>query len=514
MEERAVRKLPESVWMRIAAGEVVEGPESIVKELVENSIDAGSTSIEIYLEGGGKDRIVVLDNGSGMSKDDAVLAFENHATSKISSFEDIFSLGTLGFRGEALHSISLSSRVEMITRRKDKEVATRLLVEFGELKAVEDVGFQPGTRVSVWDIFGNAPARREFLKKKRSVLREIKNIVLRFSLSFPEISFSLYHQGSVVFKLPGEDLMGRLKRIYGPSMVERLLSFSLKKEGYKIDCFLSDQSLSFKDAERHFFFVNRRPFLDRFLVYHLRRLTHRFYPRGRSPLLLLFIEADPGWVDVNIHPRKMEVRFKDRELIASMLEEGIKSILGGEASFISSPRIPYKTPERLPKRSFKLVGSFKSYLFLEEGDSLYIVHKKRALERVVYDAFVEELGGEGMPLSEPLEVELDPDTVKEMKLLGFIFEDGLLKAVPMVMGRFPVDARKLIDGIRDRGFASLKEAISLSAAEAADPEAVDDERFLDIMELIDEEAFCPHGMPVMVKVSDMDKLFKLLCRDS
>ena len=514
MEEHAVRRLPESVWMKIAAGEVVEGPESIVKELVENSIDAGATSIEVYVEGGGKDRIVVLDNGSGMSREDAILAFENHTTSKISSFEDIFSLKTLGFRGEALHSISLSSRVEMITRKRDRDAATRLLVEFGELKTVEDVGFQPGTRVSVWDIFGNAPARREFLKKKKSVLREIKNTVLRFSFSFPEISFSLYHQGSVVFKLPGEDLMGRLRRIYGPSMVERLLSFSSKREGYRINCFLSDQSTSFREAERHFFFINKRPFFDRSLVYHLRRLTHRFYPRGRSPFLLLFIEADPGWVDVNIHPRKMEVRFRDRELITSMLEEGINSLFGGEVVFVSSPTVPYKTPERLPKRPLKLVGSFKGYLFLEEGGSLYIVHKRRALERAVYDAFIEELGGESIPLPEPLEVDLDLDTIKELEMLGFIFEDGLLRAVPMVMGRFPVDPSKVLDGVKERGFASLKEALSLSAAEAADPTKVEDERFLDILEYMDERTLCPHGMPVMVKVRDMDELFKLLCQDS
>lgn len=312
-----ILRLPEALIGKIAAGEVVERPASVVKELLENSIDAGATEISIELAAGGKARIMVRDNGCGMSQDDARLSFERHATSKIQSFDDLVTIGTLGFRGEALSSIASVARVEMETAESDGD-GFKVLAEPGEPLQCEPVSRPRGTSIDVSSLFFNVPVRREFLKTPPAEVRRVMEVVQGYALAHPEIRFRVAHETRQLLDLlpAGEGSEGarlRISQIFGSGLEEALNDFELSEGGSRIWGFLGDQSTT--RGRRYFVFVNHRLIGDRAVMSSFYRAVRDIWKGGEFPALFLFVDLPAEDVDVNVHPQKSEVRFRNSRLL-------------------------------------------------------------------------------------------------------------------------------------------------------------------------------------------------------
>lgn len=333
-----IHVLSEHVANKIAAGEVVERPASVVKELLENSLDAEATQIDVEIRGGGRGLIQVSDNGAGMSREDARLAFDRHATSKIKELEDIYAIQTLGFRGEALPSIAAVSHVELVTAEKGAKEGTRLEIEAGKVISHEAAPPADGTRISVANIFFNTPARRKFLKGERSEMNQIFSTVTLAALSHQRVGFRLTEMGKTLLEIPQQsDLSERLRILFGKEFSKEVLPLRARRNGIKIKGVIGKPSLNRGNRLSQFFFVNARPIQNRNLNFSLSLGFETLMPVNRFPVGVIFIEVDPDKVDVNIHPAKREVRFSDEEAVRSLLVRGVKEALG-EANLSPSPK--------------------------------------------------------------------------------------------------------------------------------------------------------------------------------
>ncbi|OQY29077.1 MAG: hypothetical protein B6244_05050 [Candidatus Cloacimonetes bacterium 4572_55] len=320
--------LPEQLANQIAAGEVIERPASVVKELVENSIDAEADSIEISVEGAGVKSIRVADNGRGMSADDALNCLERHATSKIQTTEDLTKIHTLGFRGEALPSIASVSRMEILTRQKDDLSGTFLSVRGGKLKDVKSQGAPIGTTVMVRQLFFNIPARRKFLKSAETELRHITRSVMLSGLSHPNIGFRLLHNDRERFNLPkANDLMGRILTVFGTKTADHLIPISGEHASVSLRGYIGRPNLTRKSRQDQLTFVNGRPFYNSVIHHAIREGYATAMPHGRYPFTVLFLDLSPRMVDVNVHPTKREVRFGQERLIHDFLSDLIRQTL-------------------------------------------------------------------------------------------------------------------------------------------------------------------------------------------
>ncbi|WP_339654616.1 DNA mismatch repair endonuclease MutL, partial [uncultured Salegentibacter sp.] len=323
-----IQLLPDHVANQIAAGEVVQRPASVVKELVENAIDAGSGNIQVVIKDAGKTLIQVVDDGKGMSLTDARMCFERHATSKIKAAEDLFSLQTKGFRGEALASIAAIAHVELKTKPEDDEVGTQIKVE-GSKVANQDVCVCPkGTSVSVKNLFYNIPARRNFLKSDAVETRHIINEFQRVALAHPQIAFSLFHNGSELFQLPETNHRQRITNIFGGKTNEKLVPVTEETEIVEISGFVGKPEFAKKSRGEQFFFVNNRfiksPYLNHAVVAAFEGLL-----KDKSyPSYFLFLKVDPKSIDINIHPTKTEIKFDDEHALYAILRSAIKHSLG------------------------------------------------------------------------------------------------------------------------------------------------------------------------------------------
>jgi DNA mismatch repair protein MutL len=327
----AVRQLTPETINRIAAGEVVERPASVVKELVENAIDAGAREIEIVTSGSGLSLIRVTDDGSGMDARDLTLAVERHATSKLSD-EDLFNITTLGFRGEALPSIGSIAHLEIRTRQSAADHGIAIVVDRGRKSEVRPAALNPGTIVEVRDLFSATPARLKFMKSERAENLAISEMVKRLAMAHPEIGFSLTTGERMGLRLPacvpGSDgLLARLGRIMGREFMADALALDGTREGVRLHGFVGLPTLNRPDAGLQFLFVNGRPVRDRLLLGALRGAYGDMVPKGRHPLVALFVELDARHVDVNVHPAKAEVRFRDAGAVRSLLVGGIREVL-------------------------------------------------------------------------------------------------------------------------------------------------------------------------------------------
>lgn len=325
-------KLPDAVANQIAAGEVVERPVAIVKELVENSLDAGATSIEIQFEKGGKSLVRVLDDGSGMSRDDASVALERHATSKIREVQDILDIGSFGFRGEALPSIASVSRFCLRTRRTEDTEGTELLVDGGASPVVKSCGMSPGTEVVVSHLFHNVPARRKFLKTDRTESAHILQMCRLLAVAHPDVAFSLIEDGREVFRTPAcPDRLQRVREIFGRRRADDLLAIDFESNGLHVTGLVGRPDVGRSTRAEMITYVNDRPVDSRLLSYALIESYHRYLPRGRYPAAFLFVNVPAGEVDVNVHPTKREVRFRAESLVRSAVMTGLAEILGKES---------------------------------------------------------------------------------------------------------------------------------------------------------------------------------------
>ena len=345
MAKTKVRILPEELTNKIAAGEVVDRPASIVKELIENSIDAGADEITVVVKQGGKSLIQVVDNGTGMSREDTILAIQRHTTSKISTYDDLHNIQTLGFRGEALASIASVSRLEIKTIPKEKIAGTYLRMEGSVVEEVTDIGGPRGTSVSIKNIFFNTPARRKFMRSDEAEYRQILNVFQRYALAYFNVSFSLYHNDQKVYDLKPSDPEIRLLDVLGKRYKDNLVKVEDKGTVLKIWGFVGKQDTAKKTRGDQYLFLNGRYIVNRALNHAIISSYGTILPRGEFPMYALFLEIDPRRIDVNVHPSKMEVKFADERLIYSLVRAAVKRALSSEEVIPSLSPMPNIEPQ-------------------------------------------------------------------------------------------------------------------------------------------------------------------------
>ena len=325
-----IRLLPEILASQVAAGEVVERPASVVKELVENSIDAGAGKIEVIIRRGGIALVRVVDDGCGMDRDDALLSLERHATSKIRTVEDLAAISTLGFRGEALPSIASVSRFRLTTREPEAVAGTEIIVAGGRVETVRDGGEAPGTQVEVRSLFYNLPARRKFLRSENTESRHVEHQLRLQATGHPPIAFAFVRDDRIVFQLPpAANLLDRIRDLHGAELVERLLEVEEASAGAKIRIggLIGQAGVSRQGRDQQLVFVNGRAIESPLLTSALREGYHTALMKGQFPVTFLFLELDPSAVDVNVHPAKREVRFRNPSAVREAVVETIRATL-------------------------------------------------------------------------------------------------------------------------------------------------------------------------------------------
>ncbi len=472
MSAKIVR-LPDTLINQIAAGEVVESSASVVKELVENSIDAGATSIAIEIEAGGRSRIRITDNGCGMEPDDAKLAMERHATSKLKAFEDMLTLSTMGFRGEALPSIASVSEFSLLTRPSHLKQGTLLLTDSEEGITTSSVTASIGTTIEVKNLFYNVPARKKFQKAPHHEFLEIRKTVTSLALAHPTIGFSLYHNKKAIFSLLplsdcsfSEQLRHRVDAVLGPDFSTDLLPFSMEREGYCFTGYISSPSLHRPNRTGQHLFLNHRPVHVPLIGYAVRDGYATTLSDQRHPLFVIHGTLPGNRIDVNVHPQKKEVRLRHEPLIRSLIREGVEKTLQThrppsfsfeEAISIplalqpmkrpelpSSPTLPWEAKKWAPTETkreeplispslpFKidpqilaitapyiLVASSSLNLSEESDTGWHLVHSLRAQETIVYETLVAEsasVESQSLLLQETFSLASDESTFLETML--------------------------------------------------------------------------------------------------
>lgn len=342
--QNIIHTLSSSTINQIAAGEVVQRPSSVVKELMENAIDAGATKIDVIIQDAGRTFIQVIDNGKGMSPDDSVKAFERHATSKISDAEDLFALTTMGFRGEALASIAAVSRVELKTRRPADELGSHVELNGGELALQELISCQAGTQIIVKDLFYNIPVRRKFLKKNETELRNILNVFEQVALVYPSICLTLTNNGSTIFNLGKENYRQRISSVCGDKTGNELLPIDVDTVLAHISGFISTPDSTVKRSPSQYFFVNGRYIQHPYFAKAVSLGYDRLIPTESKPQFFIYFDIEPDKIDVNIHPTKTEVKFEDEQSIFPIIVSAVKEAL---ASSSSMPGLMFDQEDRI-----------------------------------------------------------------------------------------------------------------------------------------------------------------------
>jgi len=421
---RRIAILPDAVANQIAAGEVVERPASVVKELVENAIDAGARHVRIELEQGGKTLIVVSDDGSGMNREDAVLALDRHATSKIASAAELIGVTTFGFRGEALPAIASVSRFALLSSEGGD--ATEISVNGGRLEQVAAAVRQRGTTVTVRGLFFNTPARRKFLRSVSSESRVASEAVATLALAHPRVGFELVIDGTIRLQVPAEqDESARLAGVWGPQLAGTLIPVSYALGSVRVSGYAQRPGDAAPTGRRAQLFVNGRPFRDAFLVRAAEAGYRSAIHPGDRPSVLLHLEVTPADVDVNVHPAKLEVRFRDRIAVERVVEEAIRHALGGLAAAApvgswrpipgasdaaagvmpaslfepldaADPDALQQSGAEAPRRfEAPVTQLFSSYLCFEGPEGLVIVDQHSAHERVLFEDVMRQLASGG-----------------------------------------------------------------------------------------------------------------------
>ncbi len=358
-----IHLLPDAIANQIAAGEVIQRPASVVKELVENGIDSGADEIELIVKDAGKSLIQVIDNGCGMSETDARMSLERHATSKLTSADDLFALRTMGFRGEALASIVAIAQMEMKTRRGPDDLGTRLLVEGTEIKAQEPVATPPGTSIAVRNLFYNVPARRNFLKSDSVELRHIRDEFIRIALAHPHIRFDLHVNDRLDLSLPAGKLRHRIVNIFGKKYQEMLVPIEEQTDILRIGGYVGKPEAARKSKVGQFFFINNRFIRSGYLHHAVMAAYDELLPKDSHPFYAITLDIDPARIDVNVHPTKQEIKFEDERIIYNYLKATIRHGLG-RASIM--PTIDFETDN--PFHSSRV--SMRSSPVLDQGAAL------------------------------------------------------------------------------------------------------------------------------------------------
>ncbi len=395
-----IRVLSDQLANQIAAGEVVERPASVAKELVENSIDAGAKRIQVDVEAGGRRLLRVMDDGEGMTRDDALLAFERHATSKITSAEDLNAIRTLGFRGEALASIASVARVELVTKTAEVAAATRILIEGGRMRDVKDAAHPQGTTITVRDLFFNVPARRKFLRSEATESFHLTNLVTHYALAHPEIAFTMTNNGREVLRAArAADVRERAYQIFGADFLESLLEVNGGLEQVaRVRGFVSSPATRRTSRDAQYLFINGRFVRDRLISRALSEGYRAVLPQGTYPAALLFLDVPLAEVDVNVHPAKTEVRFRRSAAISDAVREAVRGALasagyvraniatdeaGAEAHDAAPASEEFEAANETPARTHGLERDERAQHAAEETASPLSVNQPRGTQELV-----------------------------------------------------------------------------------------------------------------------------------
>lgn len=327
MLESKIKILPEFIANQIAAGEVVQRPESVVKELVENSIDAGADSIAVIVKQAGKNLIHIVDNGFGMNKDDLMLSIKRHATSKVFTSDDLEQIRTFGFRGEALASVCSVANIEIRTKQKDEQFGWQLLSEPSKTELVNPINTDNGTQIFVRNLFYNVPARRKFLKSDMTEFRYISDTMIKFALSYPEIRFTFYDDNILIFDVKPTVLQTRIAEILGKHIVEKLIPIHHKDTQIEISGFVGEPELAKQNRSGQYFFLNKRAIFSPNLAHSINSVYENFLDRNQKPFFILNLTVDFKKIDINIHPQKHEVKFEEERYIYNTLKNAVSSAL-------------------------------------------------------------------------------------------------------------------------------------------------------------------------------------------
>ena len=447
-----IKLLPDSVANQIAAGEVIQRPASLVKELMENSVDAGSKSIKVIIKDAGSSLVQVIDDGTGMSETDCRLSFERHATSKISTAEDLFAISTRGFRGEALASIAAVAMVEIKTRLQNTEIGSMVKINGSKVDMQEPVSCPPGTNIAVKNLFYNVPARRKFLKSPTTEMHHIINEFQRVALAHPGVRFSLHHNDKEVFNLPQSNMRQRIIGIFGKSINQNLINIETDTSLVRISGFTGKPENARKTFGEQFFFVNSRYMRHPYLHKAVMEAYQNILAPETIPAYFIFLEVDPATIDVNIHPTKTEIKFENERMIWQILHAAVRESLG-KFNIVPSldfdnegildiptqgsepaamPRVdinpdfnPFSEEDRYKKEpglasweklyagsertgqekhipglegreetvevSEKFIQVKNKYIFCPVKSGIMIIDQKRAHERILYDKFIDAL---------------------------------------------------------------------------------------------------------------------------
>ena len=558
----SIRVLAPEVASQIAAGEVVERPASVVKELVENSLDAGAKQILITVKDAGRGLIEVADDGSGIPPGELPLTVSRHATSKLSTADDLFHITTLGFRGEALASIGSVSHLVITSRTRDDELGARLRVDGGRFNDVEPVGASIGTVVRVTDLFYNVPARKKFLKKDITERRHIEQFVSRYALAYPFVRFQLRQEDRLSVQTVGNgDRREVLTSLYSLDLAQQMLEVLAEYDQLRINGFISSISFTRSNRREITIFINGRWVHDTALVTAVVQAYHTYLMVGRYPQSVLFLEMPPDLVDVNVHPTKAEVRFQERDRVFSGVQRAVRRALlahtpvqgidsdsfGTMQQSLDSRREnqPWPDPganfqqsklswepqsesqEGIRVPLLRLIGQVAAtYLVAEGPDGLYLVDQHAAHERVLYERFLEQrqTAVTSQSLLEPVSVEftaadarLLADQLEVLVQLGFQVEPFgmntfLVRAVPSLLERIDPRAalRVLVEDFEEDETPLQSEQEARIIARICKRAAVKGGQVLSIEEqralLTDLEACqsprtCPHGRPTMIHLS-------------
>ncbi len=560
-----IHVLPPEIAGKIAAGEVIERPVSVVKELVENSLDAGATEIRVDLVDGGKKLIRTSDNGQGMSQEDAALSFRRHSTSKISREEDLESIATLGFRGEALASISAVSRLTLRTNDGAGGRGTEIEREGEKHLAIRDIAFPRGTSLEVRDLFFNLPARRKFLRSDRAELGAIVKYATGAALAFPSVRFIVAHGPREVLDCPAvAGLRERIFQLFGKELLDSLMPVDYAEGDGRVSGFASRPLRGRADRNRQYFYVNARPVKDRVLQAALNQAFADILEKGKSAEAFLFVDVPPSEVDVNVHPAKAEVRFRDSQAVfrmilrsieqAALRTSGIKEVGGGAAErsretrgdapyplmdgagaipgFVAdrsagtrAARLPWDAGETPSEKTGPVVlGQYLNmYIIAASGEGLLVIDQHNAHERVLYEKFIEIDKTRSWPrkmLLVPVILELSPSQELAFEENKALFEESGFLVENMGRRSFALKEFPEIFGDRDApaAFLGLLEDVGAEKAEArrekllatmACKSAVKAGEPLPAakMDYLVEELFktsrpslCPHGRPIVVKL--------------
>mgnify|MGYP005837698773 CR=1 FL=1 len=581
-----IRLLSDDVASQIAAGEVIERPASVVKELVENALDAGASQITVEIEGAGRQLIRVSDNGGGIAAEDVPLAFRAHATSKITSADDLVAVQTLGFRGEALASIAAVSRTQMITRSADETTGVKARVNGGQLLDVQPIGAPPGTVVSVESLFFNVPARLKFLKTDASERSQILRLVSRLAMGYPAVRFRLMFDGRLAFQTTGTgNLNDVLLETYGIEIARQLLPVRYGEGNHtvRVGGLISPPDVNRATRSEISVFVNRRWVQTTRLTTAAVQAYHALLPPNRYPIAVLMIDMPPEDVDVNVHPAKAEVRFRNDGLMFAAVERAVRQTLladnapgtyqprqweapaegwspspnrGWQTGFDLTPSAPRwdtapapadnapagAAPPAQPDASpagqtqidtgamplLRVIGQVgAAYIVAEGPDGLYLIDQYAAHSRVLFEAYLAQLGGNPAPaqtLLQPAAVELPGAAVNQiieelpvLQALGFEIEPFgpgtvLVRGLPAVLG--PVNAtqavKALVEDFEDDESAyadtfqlRLAARLSKRAAVRAGQVLTQQEQvaLVQRLERCANPRACPHGRPTMIHIS-------------